>query len=292
MIRYTVTPEDSGQRLGILLRRKLEVSYTAAKSAKWGGRILVNGASARVDYLLQPGDVVELLEAEATPLYIPAPYDFPLTIPWEDGHFVVIDKPARMASQSSLAHPDDSLENAFYAHLGCPSSFIYRPVNRLDKGTSGLMVVALDGHTQHLLQSRLHSPDFRRLYLAVLDGCPPQRFGTVDAPIAKESAHGIRRVVREDGQPSQTRYEVLAEHNGRSLVQLELMTGRTHQIRVHMACLGCPVFGDFLYGTESPELPGRFALHSARLLLKHPYSGELLEIASPLPEELQRLMEN
>ena len=163
-------------------------------------------------------------------------------------------------------------------------------MNRLDKGTSGLMVVAKSAHAQHLLQRLLHTPDFRRDYLAVVEGAPEPMAGTVDAPIAKEDAASIRRVVCAAGKPSVTHYETLASHGNRSLVRLSLETGRTHQIRVHMAHLGCPVSGDFLYGTELPELPGRFALHSAELLLRHPLTGERLDIHSPLPEALARLM--
>lgn len=289
-MEYIAAAEDQGLPLRTILRKKLGVSYTALKSAKWDNRILVNGEPAWVDRRVQGGDRIEFLPAETAPVYVPKPFDRPLTLPYADAHFVAVDKPARMASQSSLGHPDDSLENAFYSHLGCPDGFIYRPVNRLDRGTSGLMLVALDGHTQHLLQGMLHTPDFRRRYLAVLDGIPPQEEGTVDAPIEKEDAASIRRIVRPDGKPSVTHYRVLSAAKGRSLVQLELETGRTHQIRVHMAHLGCPVFGDFLYGTESDELPGRFALHSAEIELRHPYSGEMLHITSPLPDELARLM--
>ena len=287
---YTVPPGQAGRKLRDILRREMHVSYGAMKSAKWDGRILLDGVPATVDTVVREGQVVTMRWQDDSPAYALTPYDLPLCIPYEDEHLFVIDKPAPLASQSSAGHPDDSLENALYAHLGCPTNYIYRPVNRLDRGTSGLMVVARSAHAQHRLQAMLHSEDFSRGYLAVTEGLPAPRAGIIDAPIAKENAASIRRVISASGRPSVTRYETVRTSGSRALVSLTLGTGRTHQIRVHMAHLGCPVCGDFLYGTELPELPGRFALHSAELLLRHPFTGEVLRLASPLPPELAALL--
>lgn len=291
MMEHTITAAESGRRLRDILRQVMGVSYSAMKSAKWDGRITVDGIATPVDAFVREGQTVCIRFKDVAPVYTVKPYDIPLVIPYEDEHLYVIDKPAPLASQSSANHPDDALENALYAHLGCPADFVYRPVNRLDKGTSGLMIVAKDAHAQHRLQKLLHSDDFARQYLAVVEGKLPAKSGVIDAPIGKEDAASIRRLVREDGKPSVTHYEVLEERNGRSLVKLRLETGRTHQIRVHMAHLGCPVCGDFLYGTELPELPGRFALHSHELTLTHPLTMEGLHIVSPLPEKLRALLD-
>lgn len=289
-MEHRVTMGEAGKRLRDLLRQDMRVSYTAMKSAKWEGRILVDGAPRRVDQPVRAGELVTLLPAASVPAYRPTPCARPLRVSFEDEHLLVVDKPAPLASQSSARQADDTLENMAYAYFGCPADFIYRPVNRLDKGTSGLMVIAKSAHAQQLLQRMLHTPDFRRVYLAVVEGVPEPAAGTVDAPIAKEDAASIRRVVCPGGKPSVTHYETLASRGNRSLVRLTLSTGRTHQIRVHMAHLGCPVCGDFLYGTELPELPGRFALHSAEIHLRHPLTGEVLALTSPLPEALARLL--
>ena len=291
MMEHTITAAESGRRLRDILRQVMGVSYSAMKSAKWDGRITVDGIATPVDAFVREGQTVAIRFKDVASVYTVKPYDIPLVIPYEDEHLYVIDKPAPLASQSSANHPDDALENALYAHLGCPADFVYRPVNRLDKGTSGLMIVAKDAHAQHRLQKMLHSDDFARQYLAVVEGHLPAKSGVIDAPIGKEDAASIRRLVRNDGKPSVTHYEVLEERNGRSLVKLRLETGRTHQIRVHMAHLGCPVCGDFLYGTELPELPGRFALHSHELTLTHPLTMEGLHIVSPLPEKLRALLD-
>jgi len=283
-LKYTVGPAENGKKVRDILRRSMGVSYTAMKSAKWNGRIRVNGASARADETVNAGDTVSMEWAEDEPAYDLKPYAMPLEIPYLDEHLMAVVKPAGIASQSSRNHPDDSLENAVYAYFDCPENFIYRPVNRLDKGTGGLMIIARTPHAQHLLQKQLHTPSFRRRYLAWTEGRPEMDEGVLDYPIAKAPGATVRRIVSPEGKPSRTRYRVLREQEGGALVLLELETGRTHQIRVHLSHIGCPVRGDFLYGTErAEEFPGCFALHSAALEMKHPITGETIRLAS-LPE--------
>ncbi|MBR2823194.1 MAG: RluA family pseudouridine synthase [Clostridia bacterium] len=282
MWEWTVLREEEGRRVREILRTSMRLSYTAMKSAKWNGDILLNGTKTTVDVRVRAGDRIRVILPDPSPVFTPTPYDLPLTVPYEDEQLLVIDKPAPLASQSSLKHPGDSLENAVYSYYGCPEGFVYRPVNRLDKGTSGLMVVARDGHTQDLLQRMLHGEDFVREYIALTEGIPDPPEGVIDLPIGKREAASIRREVRPDGQRARTLYRVLEQRPGhRALVRVRLETGRTHQIRVHLAAIGCPVCGDFLYGTERiEEFPGRFALHSAYLKLKHPVTGKLLELES------------
>ena len=283
-MKYTVGPAENGKKVRDILRRSMGVSYTAVKSAKWNGRIRVNGEPVRADETVTTGDIVSMDWAEDEPVYALKPYDLPLEVPYLDEHLMAVVKPAGIASQSSRNHPDDSLENAIYAYFNCPDNFIYRPVNRLDKGTGGLMIIARTPHAQHLLQKQLHTPSFRRRYLAWTEGRPEQDEGVLEYPIAKAPGATVRRTVSPEGKPSVTRYRVLREQGDGALVLLELETGRTHQIRVHLSHIGCPVRGDFLYGRELPEeLPGCFALHSAMLELVHPVTGEMIRLSS-LPE--------
>lgn len=171
-MEHIITPEEEGLRLREILRRIMGVSYTAMKSAKWDDRILLDGVSTPVNAMVRAGQTVTYLPKEAEPVYVTRPYALSLDILYRDEYLMVVNKPAPLASQSSLGHPDDSLENAVFAWLGCPEHYLYRPVNRLDKGTSGLMCIALDAHTQHRMQQLLHTEDFRRSYLAVTDGIP------------------------------------------------------------------------------------------------------------------------
>ena len=283
-MKYTVKPEEAGRKVRDILRRSMGVSYTALKSAKWNGRILVNGEPVHADRAVAEGDLVSIDWAEDVPAYALKPYNLPLAVPYADEHLLAVVKPAGIASQSSRNHPDDSLENAVYAHFGCPEDFVYRPVNRLDKGTGGLMIIARTPHAQHLLQKQLHTPAFRRRYLAWTDRRPAENEGVLDQPIAKAPGATVKRIVSPEGKPSRTRYRVLREQEGGALILLELETGRTHQIRVHLSHIGCPVKGDFLYGQERPEeFPGCFALHSAMLETVHPLTGETIRLTS-LPE--------
>jgi 23S rRNA pseudouridine1911/1915/1917 synthase len=152
------------------------------------------------------------------------------------------------------------------------------------------MVAARHAHAQELLKSQLHTGGVRRVYLAVCQGSPQPDRGAVDAPIGREDGSVLRRQVRPDGARAVTRYQVLKAREGRALVRLELETGRTHQIRVHMAHLGCPLVGDFLYGVEDPALIGRTALHSWKLSLRQPLTGEPLAFTAPLPEDMAGLI--
>ncbi len=280
-MEYIVRPEEAGRRVRDILRRSMDVSYTAMKSAKWNGRIRVNGKTARADEPVRAGDRVEIDWAEDTAVYRLKPFRMNLEVPYLDENLMAVVKPAGIASQSSRNHPDDSLENAVYAYFGCPENYIYRPVNRLDKGTGGLMIIARTPHTQYLLQKELHTASFRRRYLAWTEGIPEKAEGLLDMPIAKAPGATVKRTVSHEGKPSRTRYRVLREKGKGALILLELETGRTHQIRVHLSHIGCPVRGDFLYGSEQPEeFPGCFALHSAMLEVRHPLTGEEIRLTS------------
>ena len=283
-MEYRVGPEEAGKKVREILRGPMGVSYTAMKSAKWNGRIRMNGEPVHTDAKVAEGDLVSIEWEEDVPVYQLNPFELPLEIPYEDEHLMAVVKPGGIASQSSRNHPDDSLENAIFSYFGCPENYIYRPVNRLDKGTGGLMIVAKTPHAQHLLQRELHTPAFRRRYLALTDGTPAEKEGVLDYPIAKVPGATIKRMIGPDGKPSRTRYRVLREEGNGALMLLELETGRTHQIRVHLSHIGCPVRGDFLYGREQPDqFPGCFALHSAMVELRHPITGQIIRLTS-LPE--------
>ena len=217
----------------------------------------------------------------------------PAPVVYEDDDVIIIDKPAPLATQRSPKQPGGTLENRLaHRYRDRPGGFVFRPLNRLDRGTSGLMAAAMNAHATHCLQKQLHTDAFVREYLAVVDGRMTGE-GVIDAPIAKAQAATVRRVIdHERGLPAATRYRVIASGERRSLVRLRLETGRTHQIRVHLASIGHPVAGDFLYGAEDPRLPGRFALHSTYIRLVHPVTGDVIERESPLPDALAALMED
>ena len=291
MPQYTlVIPEEmNGMKVRHAAMQGLHMSSTQYKRAKFQGEITLDGQPARADALVLAGQTLCITVPEKD---APAPsaVAIPLSIVYEDEWLWVIDKPAPLPSAPSTRTDSPTLQNALFAHLGQPEGFVYRPVNRLDKGTSGLMIVARDAHTQQLLQRMLHTPDFIREYLAVVDGCPMESEGWIDLPIRKCDGATIKREVHPDGKEARTHYRVI-QKGARSLVRLRLDTGRTHQIRVHMSHMNCPVTGDFLYGTEHPALPGRFALHSCMIRLLHPVTGKLLELETVVPPAFLQLME-
>lgn len=292
VIRRIISPEEDGAAVRHILRAKLHFSsHAVSRLAHGGDRIRVNGVSVHTPYILRAGDVLEVeTEDSRPPKTVITPGDWPLPVVWEDGHLLVVNKPAGMTAHASNFLPDTpTVAGALAWSRG--ADFIFHPVNRLDKGTTGLMVVAKSGYVHDLLRRHLHTDAFRREYRAVCVGCPVPERGTVDAPIGRDESSAVARRVRPDGAPAVSHYAVLEKWDGFSFLALRPETGRTHQLRVHMAYLGCPLAGDWLYGTEDPALIPRPALHSYKAALVHPVTGERLELTAPLPEDMLRLLE-
>lgn len=292
ILTHTVLPEEEGRMVKGILRGSLQLSYTLLKSLKWReNAILLNGQSVHVNAIVHAGDVVSVALSERTPredLYCEntaAP-----DIVYEDEDLLVLNKPAGVAM-----HPkaDDaaapSLAAMLTGYLGEGS--VPHFVSRLDKGTSGLLIAAKSGYVHDRLRRALHSSELRREYRAVAVGqvTPPR--GVIDAPIGRAEGSIIRRCVREDGLVSRTEYEVLQTTERFTLLRLRPETGRTHQLRVHMAYLGHPLAGDWLYGTEDKNLIARPALHSYELWFTQPITGQELHFTAPIPQDMQRLLE-
>lgn len=292
-LTLTVPPEQDGVKVDTLLRRTLGLSGTLVKKAKrLTDGILLDGRPVWVTASARAGQTLSVLVGDlpdAVGDIAPAPG--PLDIVYEDEDILILNKSAGVAMHPSPGHDTDTLGNFVVNYYNqCGHSPIFRPVNRLDKGTSGLLCAAQHAHAHEKLKEALHTPAFQRVYLAVCEGVLPARSGVIDAPIGREEGSSIRRTVCPDGLPAQTGYEVLSSAHGRSLVRLTLTTGRTHQIRVHMAHIGCPLTGDFLYGTEI-EAISRPALHSHQLTLCHPVTGQQMSWMAPLPDDMARLLE-
>lgn len=270
------------------------ISRTALTDIKYhGGKITVNGKEENVRYILQTGDCVTIQfppepeneRMKAEPL--------PLQIVYEDDALLVVEKPAGMSTIPSREHPCGTLANAiayYYQQSGHAGAVHF--VTRLDYDTSGLVLVAKHRHIHHLLSLAQQQNTITKEYLAITQGIPTPSEGRIDLPIARVSDSIIKREVRADGQPASTLYhteQVLRiEKQEYSFVRLQLLTGRTHQIRVHMAALGHPLLGDSLYGGDCTFLQ-RQALHCARLAFSHPITGEPLQFESTLPDDLSYL---
>ena len=287
-VSHRITAPEAGRTVKSIALKEMRLSRSLFSSLKFSGGLLLDGKQTFATVRVQPGQVLSAVWQDGAALAL-TPADVPLDIVYQDGHYLIIDKPAPLPTLCSAHQTGPTLENALFAHLGCPDGFVFRPVSRLDKGTSGLLAVARDGHSQQLLQRQLHTADFIREYQAVCAGKLPERAGVIDLPIAK-AGDGPRRVVRPDGIRAVTHYRVEEETEAFSLVRLRLETGRTHQIRVHLAALNCPIVGDYLYGAPHPALPGRFALHACMIQFRHPFTGDIIRKESPLPETFRILL--
>ncbi len=291
-LSYTVLPEDDNRLIKRVARSKIGISSHQLARAKALNALCLNGESVHADHIVHAGDVITVSLIDDENDFEITPENVPVNVLYEDDDIIILDKEAPLATQSSPKQPDNTLENRMAYRYRDVENYVFRPVNRLDKGTSGLMCVAKHAHAQMKMSAQLHTPSFVREYLAVAEGIPSPLSGTIDAPIGKADGATVKREVREGGKESVTHYETLKTHGNLSLIHLRLETGRTHQIRVHLKHIGCPVFGDFLYGEERNDLlPGRFALHSAYVRFTHPITGEEMEFSSPLPDALKALMD-
>ncbi len=287
-LAHTVSGEEAGRTVKSIALKEMRLSRSQFSSLKFSGGLTLDGIPVRADVRLQEG---QTLRAQWRDQAGPAltPYHVPFAIPYRDEYFLIVDKPAPLPTLCSARQEGPTLENALYARLNCPEDYVFRPANRLDKGTSGLLAVALDAHAQQLLQRQLHTDAFVREYLAICRGRLPAREGTIDLPIGQ--GDGVRREIRPDGRKAVTHYRVEQEGSACTLVRLRLETGRTHQIRVHLAALGCPIAGDYVYGEADARLQGRFALHACTLRFEHPLTGKTIRAESSLPPELRALLD-
>ena len=271
ILTYTVTPEEDGVCVRHILKAKLHFStHAVARLTRAENGIRVNGIHARTVDPVHTGDVVAVRSDDLRlPKLLPTPGNWPLPIVYEDEHLLILNKPAGMTAHASNFLPDTpTVAGALAYQRG--ADFIFHVVNRLDKGTTGLMAVAKSGYIHDRLRRTLHTDGFYREYRAVCVGCPKPPAGTIDAPISRDETSAVRRMVRPDGQQAET--------------------GRTHQLRVHMAHIGCPLAGDWLYGTEDPDLISRPALHAYALALTHPVTGTHLYFTAPIPADMEKLI--
>jgi len=275
-----------------------DLSRTAVQRLIKGGRVTVNGVATDAAHQVGQGDEIVVRVPPPAPATV-EPEAIPLSIVYEDSDLIVIDKPAGLVVHPSGGHMSGTLVNAVLAHApdlrGVGGHTRPGIVHRLDKNTSGLIVVAKHDAAHRHLQRQFKARTVTKMYLALIDGrlTPPE--GVIDAPVARDRAHRKRMAVAMDGRPSRTRYKTIREwsvaHLAFSLVEVYPETGRTHQIRVHFAWLGYPLLGDTLYGRRTPTLPiSRHFLHAARLTLVLPSSGVERTFESPLPAELSRLV--
>ena len=294
-LTLTATSEDQGIRIDAWLAAHVEgLTRSAAAKLLESGCVAVNGAPAAKNYRLTGGETVEVTrpEAEETAL---APQDIPLDVVYEDQDVIVVNKPVGLVVHPAPGHPDGTLVNALLHHCGDSLSGIggeKRPgiVHRIDRDTSGLIIAAKNDAAHLALSAQLNDHTLARTYECLVVGNLRQDSGTVDAPIGRHPTDRKKMAVESrNGRHAVTHWEVIARYNGVTHVRCHLETGRTHQIRVHMAYIGHPILGDTVYGAKKP-VPGLAGqcLQAVELRFVHPRTGELVTVSCPRSPEFER----
>lgn len=297
MPEWIAAPEDAGARLDAFLAGKMEKTRSSVQKLIEEENVRLNGAPAAKNARLREGDRVEATEPPPEVLDV-KPQNIPLDIVYEDQDLLVVNKPKGMVVHPAAGNPDGTLVNALLFHCGGSLSGIngvIRPgiVHRIDKDTSGLLIVAKNDRAHQSLAEQIAVHSFTRIYNAVVYGIVKEEEGTVSAPIGRHPTDRKRMaVLSSGGREAVTHYRVLERFPGFTLVECRLETGRTHQIRVHMAHIGHPVAGDPVYGPKKciTELQGQ-CLHARVIGFIHPATGEYLEFDSGLPPYFERFLE-
>ena len=293
----TLTADIPGERLDAFLARGSGMTRSAAQRLIEQGRVSLNGKPGRKNDRLNPGDRVEYTVPQVKPVDIPA-RDIPLEIVYEDEDVMVINKPKGLVVHPAPGHEDDTLVNGLLFAKGDSLSGIngeLRPgiVHRIDKDTSGLLAVAKNDLAHTMLASQLKDHTMARTYDAIVCGSFREDNGTVDAPIGRHPTDRKKMCVTQRcSKPAVTHYEVVERFRGYTHIRCHLETGRTHQIRVHMAYIGHPLLGDTVYGHKNKELgQDSQCLHASALCFRHPRDGRPVMVFAPLPEYFQQVLE-
>lgn len=284
---YIAGEAEQGMAVGQFLKERGYSRHALTLLKQTEGGILCNGREVYLSQPLRKGDRMDLFLKEEVPEEI-EPVELPFGIVYEDDDLMVVDKPADMPVHPSMKNHDNTLANAaaWYGRTK-GDSFVYRCVNRLDRDTTGLLILAKHILSATGLYGQMRAREIRRTYLAIVKGMIREE-GTIDLPVGRKEDSAIERMIDlEHGERAVTHYRPVRQGKDWTLIECRLETGRTHQIRVHMSSFGHPLIGDFLYGSREEQMP-RQALHSWKLSFVHPIMGRPMEFVSPLPPDMQK----
>ncbi|HAR84836.1 MAG TPA: RluA family pseudouridine synthase [Clostridium sp.] len=293
VITYKVGKEGQDVKIRDYMKENLNLSGRFIRGSAMDRRLRVNGKEVKLNYKLQEDDVIEVTVNAEESQNIEGE-DLNIKVIYEDDDLLIVDKPPFMVVHPTKSHPMGTLANGVIHHFRSNNdNSIVRLVSRLDRDTSGLIMIAKNQFSHMNLAKSMEKNLIKKSYLAITHGNLENQEGTIDLPIGRPTDETIKRAVLEDGQKSITHYKVKESYKEGTLVELVLETGRTHQIRVHLSYVGCPIYGEQLYSDfNDEELISRQALHAYALTLPHPRSGEILNFESALPEDMTKLIHN
>lgn len=284
-IEITIEKELCDKRIEHILKKKAGLSETLIRRLKrTEGGILLNGKPAKVIEKVSLGDVIKISVLEKSSGNI-IPVKIPLDIIWEDEDILVVNKLRSMPTHPSRGHNEDTLANGVIYHLASNSKF--HVITRLDRDTSGVVLIAKNPVSAAYLTEEMKNGRISKEYIAVINGVLNPENGEISAPIKRKSEKGILRCVSPDGKEAVTVYETVEKSKKHSLVKLFPLTGRTHQLRVHMSYMGNPIYGDSMYGAQQKGEKTR--LHCHKLTFIHPGTREKITVEAPIPEDIKRV---
>ncbi len=286
---YKIKESDEGLQVKELLRRNYGFSSRLMRRFKVVGGVSLNGEAVKLYHKGKAGDVISVRLPEEKSDF--EPEAIPICSAYEDDDLLIINKQPGFVVHPTKGHPNHTMANGIMQYmLEKNEEYKIRFINRLDMDTSGLLIVSKNSHCQDDLSKQMAKNAVCKKYLAIVHGVFSEDEGVIDLPIGRVSEDHVIRGVMESGYPSITHYKVLEQFAAHTFLELQLETGRTHQIRVHMSYIGHPLVSDALYGKEEPEWITRQALHATYLSFRHPVNGESMKIEAPLPEDMVHLL--
>ena len=291
-----IISDNKGKRIDAYISEKEEITRTTAQRLIEDGNILVNGKKQKSSYKVSIGDIITIEEVEAKPIELKA-QDIPIEIIYEDNDIIVVNKPKGMVVHPGNGNPEGTLVNAIMAICKDSLSGIggeIRPgiVHRLDKDTSGLLIVAKNDKAHVNISEQIKNHEVKKTYIALVRGITKENEATIDMPIGKSNSDRKKMAVTKNGKNAITHIKVLKRYDNKyTLLEINIETGRTHQIRVHLSHIGYPIIGDYIYSNGKNEfgVAGQ-CLHAKRLEFKHPTSGKKIILEAPLPEYFENIL--
>lgn len=280
---FNISKKDENKEIKTILEKELKCSANIISKLKKGNCILLNSKKATVRQKLSCGDVLEIIIPKEKSDNIISNKDISIDVIYEDEDILAINKQPGIPTHPSLNHYSDTLANGIM-HYYC-GDFKFRAINRLDREISGIVLIAKNILCAHLLSEQVKNRKIKKVYYAILEQIPFCDEGIIDAPIARERESIIKRCVRNDGKEAKTFYKILKKREKYAIAEAEPITGRTHQIRVHFSYIGCPLYGDEMYGSSIKN--ERVRLHCKKLVFCHPITNKIMELECSLPKDFE-----